>query len=64
MSGLTWMRVVTLDHAVARHANDFIWGSERPWFEVLLARHGAKQIVFSESVNRPGSGVILFLSHH
>ena len=41
-----------MDHAIARHAKDsinncvgIVWGSERPWIEVLLARHGAKQVV-------------------
>ena len=41
-----------VDHAIARHAKDsinnrvgIVWGSEHPWIEVLLARHGAKQVV-------------------
>jgi len=44
-----------VDHAIARHAKDsinnrvgIVWGSERPWIEVLLARHGAKQVVTVE----------------
>lgn len=44
-----------VDHAIARHAKGSIangvgvvWGSERPWIEVLLARHGAKQVVTVE----------------
>ena len=44
-----------MDHAIARHAKasinsrvGIVWGSERPWVEVLLARHGAKQVVTVE----------------
>lgn len=44
-----------VDHAIARHATSSItngvgvvWGSEMPWVEVLLARHGAKQVVTVE----------------
>jgi hypothetical protein len=44
-----------MDHAIARHAKGSIadgvgvvWGSELPWVEVLLARHGAKRVVTVE----------------
>ena len=44
-----------MDHAIARHSKGSIvngvgvvWGSERPWLEVLLARHGAKHVVTVE----------------
>jgi hypothetical protein len=44
-----------VDHAIARHAKDsirgrvgIVWGSELPWVEVLLARHGVKQVVTVE----------------
>jgi len=44
-----------MDHAIARHAKGSIadgvgvvWGSERPWVEVLLARHGAKRVLTVE----------------
>jgi len=51
--GMAEVRYVEL--AIARHAKIFIqgrvgvvWGSELPWVEVLLARHGAKQVVTVE----------------
>lgn len=44
-----------MDHAIARHSKGSIangvgvvWDSERPWLKVLLARHGAKQVVTVE----------------
>ena len=44
-----------LEHAIARHARasirnrvGVVWGSELPWVEVLLARHGAKKVITVE----------------
>ena len=44
-----------MDYPIARHAKDsvnsrvgVVWGSERPRIEVLLARHGAKEVVTFE----------------
>ena len=72
-----------VDHAIARHAKDsinnrvgIVWGSERPWIEVLLARHGAKQVVTVEygrikvdehpviSATTPGQLAAMMLTHH
>jgi len=71
-----------MDHAIARHAKDsvnsrvgVVWGSERPWIEVLLARHGAKQVVTFEygrikvdehpviSATTPGQLASMMLTH-
>jgi hypothetical protein len=71
-----------VDHAIARYAKDSInnrvgvvWGSELPWVEVLLARHGAKQVLTVEygrikvdehpviSATTPGQLAAMMLTH-
>jgi len=71
-----------VNHAIARYARDsinkrvgIVWGSEKPWVEVLLARHGAKQVMTVEygrikvdehpviSATTPGQFAAMMLTH-